>query len=76
VSAAAAPDPLRYEVKYVARATELHRVLTWVRNNRAGFREPYPPRQVNNVYFDTFDHFAYVENLSGASARSKVRFRW
>ena len=31
---------------------------------------------MNNVYFDTFDHFAYAENLSGASARSKVRFRW
>jgi hypothetical protein len=31
---------------------------------------------VNNIYFDTFDQFAYAENLSGASARSKVRFRW
>lgn len=76
MSTAAVPDPLRYEVKYVARATELHRLLGWVRNNRAGFKEPFPPRQVNNVYFDTYDHFAYAENISGASARSKVRFRW
>jgi len=47
VSVATAPDPLRYEVKYVAQATELHRVLTWARSNRAGFVEPFPPRQVN-----------------------------
>lgn len=71
-----APDALRYEVKFVARATELHRLLAWVRVAKARFTEPFPLRQVNNVYFDTFDHFAFVENLSGASARSKVRFRW
>jgi hypothetical protein len=76
MSVAAVPDLLRYEVKYVARATELHRLLSWVRVADAGFTEPFPPRQVNNVYFDTFDHYAYAENLSGASARSKVRFRW
>lgn len=70
------PDPLRYEVKYVARASDLHRLLTWVQNTSAGFTEPYPQRQVNNIYFDTFDHFAYSENISGASKRSKVRFRW
>ncbi len=73
---APAPDPFRYEVKYVARASDLHRLLAWVQNTGAGFTEPYPQRQVNNIYFDTFDHFAYAENLSGASARSKVRFRW
>lgn len=76
MSIAAVPDLLRYEVKYVARATELHRLLSWVRISQAGFTEPFPPRQVNNVYFDTFDQFAYAENLSGASARSKIRFRW
>lgn len=70
------PDPLRYEVKYVGRASELHRLLTWVKNTQAGFTEPYPSRQVNNIYFDTFDHFAFAENISGASARSKVRLRW
>ena len=76
MSVSTVPDLLRYEVKYVARATDLHRLLSWVRTAKAGFAEPFPPRQVNNVYFDTFDQFAYRENLSGASARSKVRFRW
>ena len=48
------PDPLRYEVKYVARASELPRLLAWVKNTQACFTEPYPTRQVNNIYFDTF----------------------
>jgi hypothetical protein len=73
---AGVPDALRYEVKYVARATELHRLLGWVRLAKARFTEPFPSRQVSNVYFDTFDQFAFTENISGASARSKVRFRW
>ena len=76
MSAPGVPDELRYEVKYVARATELPNLLAWVRANQAGFSEPFPQRQVNNVYFDTYDLYAYQENLSGASARSKVRFRW
>lgn len=76
MSAPGVPDELRYEVKFVARATELHRLLGWVRASEAGFSEPFPTRQINNVYFDTFEHYAYTENISGASARSKVRFRW
>ena len=42
----------------------------------AGFTEPYPPRQVNSVYFDTHDYGAYAENLLGSSPRRKVRLRW
>ena len=70
------PDVFRYEVKYVARTSELHRLLAWIKTAAAGYSEPFPSRQINNVYFDTFDYFAYAENLSGASSRSKVRFRW
>ena len=70
------PDDARYEVKFVADATRYHELERWILLNPAGFHTSYPPRQVNNVYFDTPDLFAYTENLSGASARSKVRLRW
>jgi hypothetical protein len=73
---AAVPDNARYELKFVASPLLYHRVEHWVRMHRAGFFSPYPPRQVNNVYFDNFDYFAYEENLVGASARTKVRLRW
>jgi hypothetical protein len=70
------PDDARYEVKFVADATRYHELEQWILLNPAGLRTSYPPRRVNNVYFDTQDLHAYAENLSGASARSKVRLRW
>ena len=69
-------EDARYEIKFVADATRYHELERWILLNPAGFHTSYPPRQVNNVYFDTPDLFAYAENLSGASARSKVRLRW
>lgn len=70
------PADARYEIKFVADATRHHELEQWIRLNSMGFRTSYPPRWVNNVYFDTPDLFAFAENLSGASARSKVRLRW
>ena len=69
-------DELRYEVKFVARASERSAVLQWVRNHWAGFGRPYPDRRISNVYFDSYELSAFHENLSGTSRRSKVRWRW
>lgn len=71
----AAPEP-RYEVKFVGHPTQVAPLEGWVRSSSAGFFEPFPPRRVNNVYFDTFGYGAYEENLLGSSARQKLRFRW
>jgi len=70
------PEDARYEIKFVSDATRHHELEHWIRMNPAGFRTSYPPRWVNNVYFDTPDLFAFAENLSGASDRAKVRLRW
>jgi len=70
------PDDARYEVKFVAEPRRYHELELWIRLHTAGFRTPYPPRQINNVYFDTTALDAYAENLTGASARSKLRLRW
>lgn len=72
----AVPEKARYEIKFVAYETEFHRLLQWVKMHPAGFISPYPDRRINNVYFDTQDCKAYSENLSGASDRRKVRYRW
>ncbi len=67
---------LRYEVKFVASPLGLATLERWIRDHPAGFRVAYPARQVNSAYFDDHDLSAYAENLSGVSARTKVRFRW
>ena len=69
-------EDLRYEIKFVAHASEKPAVIQWVRNHWAGFGEPYPSRRINNVYFDSYELSAFHENLSGTSRRSKVRWRW
>ena len=70
------PTDARHEIKFVADATRYHELENWIRMNQAGFVSPYPPRRVNNFYFDTPDLFTFAENLSGTSARAKVRLRW
>ncbi len=75
MSSAPLPD-MRYEVKFVASVTRYHELEQWIRLHPEGFRTAYPPRRVNNVYFDTHDLAAYRENLSGVSRREKLRLRW
>ncbi len=70
------PESARYEVKFISSPDRYHELEHWIRIHRAGFRSPYPPRRVNNIYFDDPVLYAYEENLVGASARSKVRLRW
>jgi hypothetical protein len=66
----------RFEIKFATHPIQMSMIERWVGGRSVGFFEPYPERQVNNIYFDTHDLHAYNENLSGSSARSKVRFRW
>lgn len=70
------PSNARLEIKFVADQTKLDQVRNWLKLNGAGFYKPYPNRWVNNIYFDTPNYYAYNENLSGSSYRTKVRFRW
>ena len=70
------PEDSRMEIKFVGYSVNYDAVLNAIRMHPAGFIVPYPARQVNNVYFDTFDYFALAENLSGVSSRTKLRYRW
>ena len=66
----------RHEIKFAAYSADYHSLRLWLRMQSVGFYSPYPSRQVNNVYFDTWDYRAYAENLAGVSERSKLRYRW
>lgn len=63
-------------MKFAAPAVRYHDLESWIRLHPGGFSRAYPPRRVNNVYFDTPDLAAYAENLSGTSRRTKLRLRW
>ena len=69
-------EEARFEIKFVAYERDANLLRQWLRLHWAGFHVPYSDRWVNNVYFDTHHYSAYKENLSGASTRTKVRYRW
>jgi len=70
------PENLRYEIKIAYDANQLYEARRWVRLHSYAFRTAYPPRQINNVYFDTLNMDSFNDHLSGASQRRKLRYRW
>ncbi len=67
---------LRFESKFISELANLDAITRWIKAHRAGFRLLHPVRQVNNLYFDTFDYRSYGDNLAGISRRIKTRLRW
>jgi hypothetical protein len=69
-------SPARYEIKMVCQETYLPEIQSWIRLHPHCFVQAYPPRQVNNVYLDTFAVDDLNDHLSGVGERQKLRFRW
>ena len=70
------PADSRIEVKFIGDELEYQRLRTWIRIHPSGFRQPYSPRRINNVYFDPHSHTSLETSLDGSSERWKVRYRW
>lgn len=66
----------RYEYKIPFTPAWLSQIETWIRLHPAHWRESYPPRQVNNIYFDSYDLRDLNANISGEGQRDKLRLRW
>ena len=69
-------DKFRYELKMVFDALRLDEVRSWVYAHSDAFRVRYPPRQVDNIYFDSIERNLKTEHIDGVADRAKVRFRW
>ena len=68
----------RYEIKLACPESQgqVALVRAWVRTHRAAFMVAYPPRRVNNIYFDSHTLSNLDDNLAGISERCKLRLRW
>ena len=66
----------RYEVKFVAKISDYDKIMFWIQASSELFSEQYNDRHVNNIYYDTFDHQSYSDNVIGLSKRMKLRYRW
>ena len=66
----------RYEIKIPVVGVPLYQIKRWINCHPAFFKPLHPPRQVNNVYFDTNDQYAFQSHLDGYTERIKFRLRW
>jgi hypothetical protein len=67
---------LRYEKKFIAEGLTLAEVLARVLRHPSAFREIYPARLINNIYFDSPTRRDYHDHINGAANRTKTRVRW
>ena len=66
----------RLEYKFITKDRYYYKLKHWIKMHPLGFNKAYPSRQINNIYFDTYDLKSYKDNLSGISSRVKIRYRW
>ena len=66
----------RFERKYKVEGIEAETIRANLLTHPAGFRELYPNRRVNNIYFDTIDLTTFNQNVAGVNQRKKFRMRW
>jgi hypothetical protein len=66
----------RYERKFLVSGISIHEAISLIRFHPAHFSRLFPPRFINNVYFDTPSFGHYRDNIAGIPDRTKVRIRW
>ena len=69
-------DQYRYERKFAGNALAQKKAEVLLKMHPDFFRETYPQRQVNNIYFDTPSLEYYADNHQGKDNRQKFRIRW
>ncbi len=66
----------RYELKYIVTDYSSLEIISFIKRHPAHFSEVFYKRQVNNIYFDTFNFSSFSDNVIGISERLKMRIRW
>ena len=69
-------DAFRYELKIPFENTPVFQIRRYVNLHPMLFREVYPLRQVNNIYFDTQEYVLLQHHIDGNQYRKKLRLRW
>tara|TARA_B110000008_G_scaffold36588_1_gene33050 strand:- start:19870 stop:20565 length:696 start_codon:yes stop_codon:yes gene_type:complete len=70
------PDNCRQEIKFVTNHSNYYQIISWIKTHSSNFSKSYEDRWINSIYFDSYDYESYASNLSGQSARTKLRYRW
>ena len=66
----------RFERKWVFKSNNYLALINSLIRSKLFFRNHYPRRNVNSMYFDTHDFISIRQNLDGVSNKKKIRIRW
>ena len=66
----------RYERKYFVDQLDAKQAIALIKRHPGMFSEIYPPRYINNIYFDSPLMENYSNNVDGDPDRKKARIRW
>ncbi len=67
---------MRFERKFFIQHLSRQSVEAMIYQHPAAFRPLFQPRQVNSLYFDTFDFTDLEDQVDGNMLREKYRIRW
>ena len=68
--------PQRIELKCLYKETDWPFLEKNLLLSDLSFYQPFPPRFINSLYFDSYDLASIDESLNGSSLRTKIRCRW
>ena len=66
----------RIEIKEIFAQTDLYKFEKALKSSNFSFREAYPNRRINSLYFDNYLYSSLIDSLEGNSSRIKKRIRW
>lgn len=66
----------RFERKWLFKNNDYLTLINSLTRSKLFFRNQYPLRNVNSIYFDTHDYISIRQNLDGVSNKKKIRIRW
>ena len=63
----------RFERKWIFNSNNYLILVNAVIRSNLFFRNQYPQRKVNSIYFDTNNYTSILQNLDGISDKKKIR---
>ena len=69
-------DTVRFERKFILINKNISYLENLLRTSKFNFKEDYPSRKVNSIYFDDQNLTSVIDNLDGNNFKKKIRLRW
>ncbi len=66
----------RFERKWIYKSNNTLNLINSLIRSKLFFRQHFPKRKVNSIYFDDSYYTSVIQNLDGINDKIKLRLRW